>query len=500
MNMLALFLASFTLAAVAFLVNRDPLYLYSAFGLHASAYLLLTTPTIVSNRFLRILRSLPCAYLLLLSVGAVATGTYFLANRQVHYRADFLTGNANLLAAGLVLAHLSCCTLTRRPWLRLLICVVTLPALVFTGSRTSLAVFALLTPFVFFLDQRPTFKHIGTTSAIVIAFILLIAALPTLASRNTNRPDSTNLLVSSDDYRHSAWNKSRAKEVTLAPTTERGPSADGNVTRLTATSRPEVSSGLVIYQSIRIPNSTDHYTASVFLRADSPQTIILSANSSATKCPASTEWSRCVTPPSPINSRGQIQFQIRTESPGESVTVYLWGAQLEVGSQATLPTHTSLPIRTQLWNISALQRITVSSISNTSSWTARQEAFRIAWAMFLDRPIGGNGMTGLRVAQGIQLGAGTVEPGGDDVPPHSHNLLLQLLLEGGLLGLASYLIPFTYTILAFPTRHRGRVYLLAVAAILLNIMDYTYFNNSFYYLYWLTVGLLRQSSSNATFN
>jgi O-antigen ligase len=83
----------------------------------------------------------------------------------------------------------------------------------------------------------------------------------------------------------------------------------------------------------------------------------------------------------------------------------------------------------------------------------------------------------------INLPPGAIET----YAPHAHNLLLHLLAEGGLSGLAGFGVLWGSVAGVLVRLRVWRGLVLLGVAFLLNLFDYTFFNAAIYYPLWVGI-------------
>ncbi|PZA06812.1 MULTISPECIES: O-antigen ligase [unclassified Meiothermus] len=116
-----------------------------------------------------------------------------------------------------------------------------------------------------------------------------------------------------------------------------------------------------------------------------------------------------------------------------------------------------------------------------SSAESRLQFWHIAWRAFREHPLGGVGFGNFPLYYQIHLPPGAIET----YVPHAHNLLLQLLAEGGLLGLAGFGVLWGGVALLLIRLRAWKGLALLGVALLLNLFDYTFFNAAVYYPLWV---------------
>lgn len=148
--------------------------------------------------------------------------------------------------------------------------------------------------------------------------------------RVTNEPQATNMLSATTDFNNAAWGRygTVTTDVTAAP--------DGTVTadKLTGTA----DDGYATQTAGVVAGET--YTMSVWLRADSPITCYLylftnlSSNVAGLTASVTTTWQRFSLSLT-ASSTASVTCQIGGSTCLAGKSVYMWGAQLEVGPVAT---------------------------------------------------------------------------------------------------------------------------------------------------------------------
>jgi hypothetical protein len=386
-----------------------------------------------------------------------------------------LLENENSIAAVLVITSTVGLVLWEPLWLVFLQPVSVLATL-FTGSRIALGVYLLVLVMKVF-DWRSRYK------IVLIALVVFGSLLLWLVSQPRER---TNLLKFSNDFSQPIWRTALDEAIfTLQSTSALGPFRENDATHLNAQSDANQTHGIFLLQGSGYSLPDEPYIASVYLRSDTPQQLILRnhAGNANVICEVTSAWQRCVTPVGYGTGKSSVQLQLRTLTPGDSLDIYLWGPQLEI---ATEPSEVVLTENT-LWE-RLLYRIPLRTDAlkpeNIVDFSYRLEIARSAWQVFLAQPLAGVGLGGLRPIFAAQDFAAS-EP-----PVHAHNLVLQLLAEMGVLGLLAWLLTFWGTLLTVGRTHWRQLAPLVIAVLLLNTVDFTYFTNVAYYAYWLTVGLV----------
>lgn len=114
---------------------------------------------------------------------------------------------------------------------------------------------------------------------------------------------------------------------------------------------------------------------------------------------------------------------------------------------------------------------------------ARPQIWAVAWQAFREHPWGGIGWGQFPLYYKLNLPAQPLEVAAQ----HGHNLLLQLLAEGGVLGLLAFLSLWGGVVLSVFRSREWRAGLLLLLALLLNTFDYTWFYAGVYYPLWIAV-------------
>ncbi len=192
-------------------------------------------------------------------------------------------------------------------------------------------------------------------------------------------------------------------------------------------------------------------------------------------CKVTRRWRRCVAPVALGNGKSYVGVHLNTPEPGESLDIYVWGAQLEHGTAPTVPVSTSKhPLVDFLQNAFAT-RFNPRLWLQDDTVRTRQATYGAAWALFLAEPLAG-------------LGLGTFRERAGTTDQHAHNLALQLLAENGVLGLLTWLIPFAGVPALLWRSGWRRLAPLLLGVFLLNLTDLSYYHSGVYYLYWMTLG------------
>lgn len=133
-----------------------------------------------------------------------------------------------------------------------------------------------------------------------------------------------------------------------------------------------------------------------------------------------------------------------------------------------------------LWREPSLLGRLSSVFQLDSSAESRLQFWHIALKAFREHPLEGVGFGNFSLYYQIHLPPGAIET----YAPHAHNLLLHLLAEGGLLGLAGFGVLWGSVAGVLVRRSMWRGLVLLGVAFLLNLFDYTFFNAAVYYPLW----------------
>lgn len=443
-----------------------------------------TTIVCAVRRFRLLMRwlapTLLATYSLLMSFASISEGVIRLRHFSTE-RVALATGNPNLLAASLAVAGVAAGTLTRGP-LRHLIFLLTMTAIAFTGSRT--AVLAVTIAAVAVVGLRGDKLRWGPIAAVGAAFSLIVGTALVTSKLMPAPTVSKNLLTSSAYLRHSSWSTRHAESAAIEVVRQKGPEIGGTVSRLQATSNPAGRyPTIVLTNSIGPSTQSAPYIASAYFRASVPQQLRLSSNLASVVCDVTPAWQRCVTPVSYGDGNTTAQFQIRTMEPGNSIDIQIWGAQLEFGLRPSAVEHTGLPAIAYYWRSALSPRLDPSAWLQSASLQMKGPAFVSAWRLFLSNPVNGVGRE-----ESAQAFRALTQ--GDMQSNHAHNLILQLLAESGVLGLASWATLFLGFISStWKSSRRDLTPLLLVVATL-NMTDFTFYFSGSYYAMWFAIAVL----------
>lgn len=136
-----------------------------------------------------------------------------------------------------------------------------------------------------------------------------------------------------------------------------------------------------------------------------------------------------------------------------------------------------------LWREPSLLGRLSSVFQLDSSAESRLQFWQIAFKAFREYPLGGVGFGNFPLYYQINLPPGAIET----YAPHAHNLLLHLLAEGGLSGLAGFGVLWGSVAGVLVRLRVWRGLVLLGVAFLLNLFDYTFFNAAIYYPLWVGI-------------
>lgn len=475
-RVIIIFAIAFVLALGAALGTRLTAYWWHAGTLSAALGILLLI--YFAPPYVR--RSL--AWLLVIFAGIISVWTILngsgyvsLPEPTVRGRVQLIFSNPNLLASALAMSGIASLVVVPRKR-SALVATLAILALGFTASRVALLAGVggiFVAGAVYPLSRRARFG--------VLLVALALVCLVALSIWSTSLVGQRNLLRSSNNLAHAVWYKD-ANPFIVEPGGE-GPVPDSQASRLQATAHTEGTyPSLLVWQRVEPIQPDTPYIASIYIRADEPQEVVLHFRRSTT-CLATQVWQRCSTPVVEDFRHAHSQFQLRVSEPGTSLDIEVWGAQVEIGTEPSEPelTNTLIPAFT------IARRVHYSS----ASWlrdvleSSNVSAMQAAWQMFLAHPLVGIGLN--RYASLYE------EFRQDDVQgalTHAHNLPLQMLAETGLFGFLSWALPF-FGVLALGWRqHWRRLLPLVLTVLAINTFDFTYYSNGVYYVYWLAVGLI----------
>ena len=390
-------------------------------------------------------------------------------------RVQLIFGNPNILSALLVIFAIGILSIEHQKFFVLMF-IVTILSLINTGSRTSMFVFIVMF-FVWLVNSKMSAKRF----LITLGVLFFVVGGINLATKKYIKTIDTminnqNILYDSNDFLSNYWTQYRlSKSLKIIPKNTTGPYNDTRADHIIGKSG--VNTRIIIYQNAGFAENNMPYIASIYLRSDAPQQIVLNSNLASSICNVTRTWHRCETPVGRGNSRTGIQLRLETIEVNSVMDLYAWGAQLEIGEVVSQPVvKYKIPSNYYLF-----KRYDISKYINGNDIN-RWKAIRIAWGNFLTHPVFG-------VGKGRVLYDST----GDSLVKnlnHSHNLFVELLASEGLIGFLAWLIPFVGFLLILRGFLDYRVMLLVFAMLLLNVTDVVYYAGGVYSVYWLLLGLL----------
>jgi hypothetical protein len=374
-------------------------------------------------------------------------------------RVELFTGNPNVLGAALVAAFASWAAVAPRRRLVWWGWPLAALAVLHTGSRTSGG--ALLAAAVVWLVVLAVRRRRAILLAPLLAAGVLAAAA--LAWQRGVVELTPNLLAAPSDLRDPAWTHERAQHVTITDDAGPGPVEGTTAQRLVGQARPD--GRIVVYQSIGQSEEGVPYVASIYLRADEPQRVVLSANLVRTTCDVGPAWQRCVTPVGYGNDRSQRQLLLLTADAGGEMDVHVFGAQYERGEEVT-PFVDARPtwIPQAMVNRFDLRRVTFLPEGRVAAWEAGLDIAR-------EHPWFGVGLPASEEAFRERTRETMSRP-----VSYAHNLAVQALAVTGVVGVAAFALMALATLAATGPTGLARLSPLLVALALLNTWDVTLFD------------------------
>ena len=387
-------------------------------------------------------------------------------------RLQLFADNPNLLGADLVIVTLAAMLVLPRlpwgPWVPLAALAV-----VFTGSRTALLAIGtasavwLISPLV---GWRSRFALLG--GAVLVASLLSFASV-----QHRLEDASSNLLRVSTTFSDPVWNDRYAASFSVERGAARGPTGRARADRLTASTTDQV---LTLVQSGERSVEGAPYVASVYLRSDSPQRVVLSSHLSRTTCEVNEEWRRCTTPAGYGDGRLMAQFRFEVHDAGDGYDLFAFGPQLERSTEPSAYSPKGVaPISRRL-----MDRFLSTGFADWRT-DARWTAMADTWSTFITTPWLGAGQS--RLAS-HSLTAGS--PASVSPADHGHNLLLHRLASDGVLGALAWVllvVPLMHTVLA---HGRRPVLPWFVGILVLNLFDMTLFHSGSYFASAVALGVV----------
>ena len=463
-----------TLATISVLHQEADRVLWYLGVLGAGAALVLIGQTSV---FRLVARTTIALNAWIVPVMALAAGFGLLRLWHDPQRLALHTANPNLLAADLVIGYFT--LLLLRPELRSLNPILgpaTLLAIIFTGSRTALIGFLVALTIWLLLRSTPSqSKRLAVitlgTSAAVLGGVLFLSERVASASHN--------LLAVSTTLAHEAWSAAYAQSWDVQGGATTGPNVRESADRIQGQAKP--GSTLVVFQSIGLSSEGQPYVASIFLRSDTTQAVVLSSHLSHVRCHVGEQWSRCVTPTGSGDGHRHAQLRIEALEPGGGFDIYVFGPQLEGGS-VVRPYQRKPPA---LIHPAVIERFALRRSSSADA-QERLAAAIVGVKAFLDSPWIGVGELELRSRLSNE---GRQEPGAISLG-HTHNLLVELLASVGVIGVSGWALSIGLGLFLAAVRLRAAIAPLLAALIILNTTDYTLFHAGSIWPLWVVMALM----------
>jgi O-antigen ligase len=416
--------------------------------------LVLATIALTHRRgFAPVARWASAAYLVGLAGATIAAGLAAVGLDEAA-RVEGLARDANVLGAALAVAAAAWAAVApaRRwgAWAVALGWPLAATAVLYTGSRAAAGACLLAAATWLVL-------HVGRGRGVwVLPALAALVLLAAVAWQRGVVDAAPNLLAAPNDFAHREWRHDLAASVEVTAAAAEGPFDGTRAQRLRATARPDGRA--LLLQTIGRSEPGVPYVASLYLRAEAPQRVVVSNHLSEVACTVGTAWTRCATPPGIGDGVLQAQFYLSAAEPGGAVDVLAYGAQYEVGTQAT-------PFRARpfAWLPQALvRRLDVRNLDllpedRRAIWAAALELGRTA-------PWTGVGAPAAAAALSDRIAVGVVQ---------AHNALLHLWLVRGALGVAAAALLAGALAAALPAGAGRALAPLLVALVLTNGWDVT---------------------------
>jgi O-Antigen ligase len=145
----------------------------------------------------------------------------------------------------------------------------------------------------------------------------------------------------------------------------------------------------------------------------------------------------------------------------------------------------TLGVLVGIWlaNLGELGRFTTLFNPNDATTVSRLGIWDVARAIFQQYPLQGGGLGSFGHFYSV-LGTETAT---DLLAGHAHNIFLHLLAESGLLGLLGFIGLLVSILIVLGNARAWANIVLVFSFLLLNLADYTFFNEALYYSFWLAV-------------
>lgn len=353
--------------------------------------------------------------------------------------------------------------------------------LILTGSRIAIIAFWFGWLAIGFIS-----KSRKVVVSVIIQLIIVVAAILAYFVFIGERE---NMLYFPSDFEQPVWYKN--KGVLLQKVTNKV--VDKNRGSVAYVRVPLDSiqkyGNLILRQATRQSINQRPYTASAYLKSDTPHKVLLSNNIGGRQvCDIGRHWKRCITPSARGDGSMQVQLKIFAIDDLGPLDFYIWGAQLVEGEKPLeLRTDDGFPVEWLIYNFGVPDHSFENIVDDLR---LRYEIFGKSWNVFLSHPLNGIGWGALEV----ELQDGKYSFGA--VPHHAHNFVLQLLAETGLFGFLGWGI-FIIGNIVFLTDEKWWLLIpMYLAVAILNTMDYTFFTNWAFYSFWLSVGLVNSPYYN----
>lgn len=269
-----------------------------------------------------------------------------------------------------------------------------------------------------------------------------------------------NLLAAPSDFAHRDWRHDLAASVAVDPAAAEGPFPGTRAQRVRAAARP--GERALLLQTIGRSEPGVPYVASIYLRADTPQRVVVSNHLTEAPCDVGPTWTRCVSPVGVGDGVLQAMFYLLAAEPGGAVDVLAFGAQYEVGTAATPFLDRRPPWLPQaLVRRLDLRRLELLPDDRRAIWAAAVDLARTSPWVGLGAPAAASALAE-RTASAD--GAGVTQ---------AHNAFLHLWLVRGVLGVAAAALLLGALAAAVPRAGWPALAPLLVALVMTNTWDVT---------------------------
>lgn len=407
--------------------------------------------------------------------------------------------NRNIVATTVALHGFVAAILYRKWWLP--ISALTLVSVVVSGNRSAVVVVVIAIALTWLSSSR---RNQWRVAIFALVGLSVAVATPMLLNSYLENAqlNATNKLAGVEQRDASTWDTRYSRVISQQISS----SAQPTEAEIRRGSAPVLSFTLGVnpdsaYPSIALRKSgltatvAADYVASVYLRSDTPGSLVLSTNHSSVVCEISSSWNRCVTPPANASPGHNLQFQLRfpppfVEAGAESQTSFeMWGPQLEEGTVASEFQLGPPAITTRNTVRRLVRRLDVRTWRDDVNVTSRLAAFSFAAKQIVKAPIAGYGVASFTPNYATEVGA-------ESAIAHSHNLILEVLFERGLIGLVVFLGHFA-AVFIFLGRHAYAWWLL-IFVLALEIVNISFYSSAIYYVFWLAFTVLAMWHSTRT--